>query len=188
MKVSFTPAGAQKMTFSLMGAQEVTASAAFDSSPTDLTYAPFDGFSPGHPRGRRRSHRRYHRRGSGDKQRSRRRSVSARRSGQTADIPEGTVAVTGTLKARFTSLALYTKAINDTASSLKLIFARGDGTGTAENESLEFYIPELTFTPKAPPISGPKGIIVELPFVGYYGTDVGESALQITLKKPDGYD
>ncbi len=184
MKVSCTPAGKQQMTFSLMGAQEVTASAAFDSSPTDLTYAPFDGFSLGTLE-------------EGGSAIADVTAVDLEMSndldgdqyllggqGRRADIPEGTVAVTGTLKARFTSLALYTKAINDTASSLKLIFGRGTGAGTAGNESLEFYIPELTFTPKAPPISGPKGIVVELPFVGYYGTDAGASALQLTLKSP----
>lgn len=184
VRVSFTPFGAQKMTFSLMGAQEVTASSAFDTTPADLSYAPFDGFALGTLEeggasiadvtgvdleiGNDLDGDQYLLGGQGRR----------------ADIPEGTVSVTGTLKARFTSLALYTKAINDTASSLKLIFARGTGAGTAGNESLEFYIPELTFTPRAPPISGPKGIVVELPFVGYYGTDVGASALRITLKSP----
>ncbi len=184
MKVSFTPAGAQKMTFSLMGAQEVTASAAFDTTPTDLTYAPFDGFALATLE-------------EGGSTIANVTVVDLEMSndldgdqyllggqGKRADIPEGTVAVTGTLKARFTDLSLYTKAINDTTTSLKMIFARGTGAGTAENESLEFYIPELTFTPKAPPISGPKGIVVELPFVGYYGTDGGASALQIILKSP----
>lgn len=184
MKVSFTPFGAQKMTFSLMGAQEVTASAAFDTTPTDLTYAPFDGFALGTLQ-------------EGGVAIADVTGVDLEISndldgdqyllggqGKRADIPEGTVSVTGTLKARFTNLALYTKAINDTESSLKLIFANGTGVGTAGNESLEFFIPELTFTPKAPPISGPKGIVVELPFVGYYGNDVGASALQITLKSP----
>lgn len=184
MKVSFTPFGAQKMTFSLMGAQEVTASTAFDASPTDLGYAPFDGFALGTLQeggsaiadvtgvdleiGNDLDGDQYLLGGQGKR----------------ADIPEGTVSATGTLKARFTSLALYTKAINDTESSLKLIFGRGTGLGTAGNESLEFFIPELTFTPKAPAISGPKGIVVELPFVGYYGNNAGASALQITLKSP----
>jgi hypothetical protein len=184
MKVSFTPSGAQKMTFTIMGAQETTSSAAFDASPTDLTYAPFDGFALATIE-------------EGGEAIADVTSVDLEISndldgdqyllggqGKRADIPEGTVAVTGTLKARFTSLALYTKAINDTESSLKLIFKRGSGIGTLGNESLEFLIPELTFTPKAPPISGPKGIVVELPFVGYYGNDAGASALQITLKSP----
>ena len=184
MKASFTPSGAQKLTFSLMGAQEETASSAFHDTPVDLTYAPFDGFALGTIE-------------EGGTPIANVTGVDLEISnnldgdqyllggeGKRADIPEGTVAVTGTLKARFTSLALYTKAINDTESSLKLVYKRGTGGGTLGNESLEFHIPELTFTPKAPPISGPKGIIVELPFVGYYGNDVGASALQITLKSP----
>lgn len=184
MKVSFSPAGKQQITYSIMGAQEVTASAAFDTTPTDLTYAPFDGFSLGTLE-------------EGGAAIADIASVDLEMSndldgdqyflggeGKRADIPEGTVSVTGTMTARFTDLALYTKAINNTTTSLKLIFARGTGLGTAGNESLEFYIPELTFTPKAPPISGPKGIVVELPFVGFHGTDAGASALQITLKSP----
>jgi len=181
MSVSFSPSGFQKMTFNMMGAEEVVGSAAFDADPTDLTYAPFDGFSIGTIE-----------EGGvaiadltgidisfandldGDQ-------YLLGGNGIRADIPEGTVAVTGTVKARFSDLTLYNKAINDTESSLKVIFALGDGGGTAGNESLEFYIPELTFTPQAPPISGPKGIVAELPFVGYYGNSSEESALQLTL-------
>ncbi|WP_028319344.1 phage tail tube protein [Desulfobulbus elongatus] len=184
LKVSITPFGAQKMTFGIMGAQEVTASAAFDATPADLTYMPFDGFALGTLQ-------------EGGMAIADVTGVDLEISndldgdqyllggqGKRADIPEGRCSVSGTLRARFTNLALYTKAIEDATSSLKMIFGRGTGTGTAGNESLEFFIPELTFSPKAPPISGPKGIVVELPFVGYYGSAAGASALQITLKSP----
>ena len=114
MKVSFSPFGAQQMSFSIQGAEEVTASSAFDTTPTDLTYAPFDGFALGTLE-------------EGGVAIADITGVDLEISndldgdqyllggqGKLADIPEGTVSVTGTLKARFTSLALYTKAINDT--------------------------------------------------------------------------
>lgn len=184
MKVSFTPFGSQKMTFSIMGAQEVANSTAFDTTPTDLTYEPFDGYALGTLQ-------------EGGVSIADITGVDLEISndldgdqyllggtGRRADIPEGTVAVTGTLKARFSNLTLYTKAINGTESSLKLIFSNGTGAGTSGNESLEFFIPELTFTPKSPPVSGPKGIIVELPFVAYYKDGSVSSAILITLKSP----
>ncbi|GAB6191152.1 phage tail tube protein [Desulfocastanea catecholica] len=179
--VSFSPSGFQKMTFSLMGAEEVVGAASFDVTPTDLTYAPFDGFAIGtieeggapiaNLTGVDIS---FANDLDGDQ-------YLLAGAGKRADIPEGTVAVTGTVKARFTDLALYNKAIGNTESSLKIKFNLGTGLGTAGNESLEFFIPELTFTPQAPPISGPKGIVAELPFVGYYGNSAQASALQITL-------
>jgi hypothetical protein len=179
--VGFTPAGFQKMTFSLMGAEEVVGAAAFDDTPTDETYAPFDGFAIGTIE-------------EGGVAIANLTGIDIAfvndldgdqyllgGAGKRADIPEGTVAVTGTVKARFTDIALYNKAINDTESSLKVVYNLGTGDGTAGNESLEFFIPELTFTPQAPPISGPKGIVVDLPFVGFYGNSVDASALKITL-------
>ena len=101
--------------------------------------------------------------------------------GERADIPEGMVKVSGTLKARFSDLTLYNKAVAHTNSSLKLGWVLGTGDGSAGNESIEFYIPELVFSPAAPGITGPKGIVIDLPFEGFYEDSSEASALQITL-------
>jgi hypothetical protein len=89
------------------------------------------------------------------------------------DLPEGVVAVSGTLRALFTDEVLYEKALDSTETSLKI---------TADNtvESIEFYLPELKFTP-ATPVLVNGGIWAELPFAAYYSDNVGATAFQVTL-------
>ncbi|MCF6267633.1 MAG: phage tail tube protein [Desulfuromusa sp.] len=183
MSFSVTPAGAQIVTFSFMGAKETPASTPFDATPTDLGKHSFDGFSIvtieeggaaiasvlGIDNLTINNDLDTDQYGVGGQ-------------GERDDLPAGLVSVTGTLKARFEDLTLYNKAVNDTESSLKIIYSKGDGLGSAGNESIEFLIPELTFAPKSPPINGPKGVLVELPFVAYYDDSAEASALQIILK------
>ncbi len=183
MSFSVSPQGFQDVSFDFLGAKETIAGASFDATPTDLGKVSFDGFSIGTIE-----------EGGvaiaavtgidgltiendldGDQ-------YSIGGGGVRDDIPEGLVRISGTLKARFQNLALYTKAVNDTESSLRFIYQLGDGTGSAGNESIEFKLPELTFAPNAPVISGPKGILVELPFEAYYEDSAEASAMQIILK------
>jgi len=65
---------------------------------------------------------------------------------------------------------------------VKIFYELGSCAGTAGNESLEIFIPELSYAPNAPAISGPRGVLVELPFVAYYEDAAGASALQVILK------
>lgn len=183
MSLSVSPSGFQRITFNLVGASETPSGAEFDATPTDLGKQSFDGFA-----------------------------IATIEEGGAAiasvvgidnltinndldadqyiiggqgirdSLPSGLVSVTGTLKARFEDLTLDNKAVNDTESSLKVIYTIGDGLGSADNESLEILIPELTFAPNSPPINGPKGVLVELPFVAYYADSSEASALQIVLK------
>lgn len=102
--------------------------------------------------------------------------------GERASIPAGIVKVTGTLTAMFENLTLYNKAINSTESSLKVTWSKGDGLGSAGNESFEMFLPELVYSPNAPVVSGPRGVVVELPFEAYYADDAAASAMQITVK------
>jgi hypothetical protein len=78
-------------------------------------------------------------------------------------------------------MTLYTKALNGTESSIRVKYSFGTGLGTAGNESIEFKLPELVYSPKTPPIAGPKGIMVELPFEAYYDNAAEATALQIIL-------
>lgn len=98
------------------------------------------------------------------------------------NLPEGYVAVTGTLNAIFEDLTLYNKAKNNTESSLKVIWSKGDGLGSAGNESIEMFIPELIYGQNAPIVEGPQGVMVELPFEGYYDDHADASAFEIVLK------
>jgi len=91
--------------------------------------------------------------------------------GQRKDIPEGMVRVTGTLTAMFENTTLYNKAVNHTESSIKVSITKGSGAGTLGNERMVIMIPELVYSPQAPVIPGPQGILVEMPFTGFYGDD-----------------
>jgi hypothetical protein len=90
--------------------------------------------------------------------------------GERHSLPEGTVKVSGTVTAVFQDLALYNKAIAEpspTETSLKITYTLGTGAGTDGNEVLEFFIPELIFSPQAPIVEGPTGVLVSLPFECY---------------------
>lgn len=183
MSFSVTPSGFQNQSISFSGAAEHVATSAFDSSPTNLGKKSFDGFSIATIE-----------EGGGaianvvgidnltinndlDTE-----QYSVGGAGERDDLPEGLVTVTGTLRARFSDMDLYTKAINDTESSLRILYQLGTGDGSAGNESLEIFIPELIYAPNSPGIEGPRGVLVELPFVAYFEDGAGASALQVTLK------
>lgn len=102
--------------------------------------------------------------------------------GQLRALPAGKTTVTGTLTALFEDLTLYNKAVNFTESSLKITLSRGDGLGSAGNESLEIFVPELMYEQKTPPISGPKGVLVEMPFSGFYDNSGEATSIQMILK------
>ncbi len=100
--------------------------------------------------------------------------------GKRNSLPESFSTVSGTLTAVFDSANLMNKTLNDTQSSLKVTLSRGDGLGSAGNESIEFLVQQMKYDPTTPPIDGPGGIEISLPFKAFkVGADLG---LQITLK------
>lgn len=95
-------------------------------------------------------------------------------SGVRAGLPEGKAGISGRLTALFDSTSLLNKALNDTESSLQITLTRGDGLGSAGNESMEFLVQQLKYSPNSPPINGPGGVLVNLDFIGYKsGADLG---------------
>lgn len=102
--------------------------------------------------------------------------------GKRREIPEGATLVSGTLTALFESVALLNKAIAYTESSLKITLSRGDGLGSAGNESLELFVPELIFEENDPGIPGPEGVKIELPFAAYYENAAAATSFQWILK------
>lgn len=100
--------------------------------------------------------------------------------GERSALPEGFATVSGSITALFDSAALLTKAVNGTESSLKVTLSRGTGLGSAGNESIEFFVQQLVYERVSPPIEGPGGILITLPFKAYYSSP--DSALKITLK------
>ena len=97
-----------------------------------------------------------------------------------SELSEGFATISGSLTAVFDSTTLLNKAINGTETSLKVILSRGDGLGSAGNESIEVFAQQMMYERTSPEISGPGGILVQLSFKGYISGST--SALQITLK------
>lgn len=94
--------------------------------------------------------------------------------GVRGQLPEGIANITGNLTAWFTDQSLLDKAINGTESSLKF-------TLTKSSHSLEFYIPEVMFEQTTPPIDGPQGVMIELPYRAYMEDNAENTALKTTL-------
>lgn len=182
MSMDITSEGFQQVTFDFMGATEAVTGSTYDSSETNFAKVSFDGFSASLEEG-----------GStianvksitgltisngldGD-------SYVIGGAGTRQDLPDGVVSVSGTVSALFENLTLYTKALNHTESSLEVTFTNGDGLGSAGNESFVLKIPELVYAPDAPVISGPTGVLVELPFQGFYTNAAEASTMQVIIK------
>lgn len=106
--------------------------------------------------------------------------------GTRQSLPAGTVVIEGSLTCLFTDTTLYDKALAGTPSKLVFEMYNGDGTGTpAGNEKITITLDEVMFQPKAPPIDGPKGVKVEVPFVAYYDTGASASAVKIEVLLPN---
>jgi len=186
-RVSFSirSEGYQQVSFDFIGAKETTGSVSFDSTPTDGGYQPWDGFSVAS----------ILEGGSsiatvtevdGTIENNLDGSVYViGGSGERVSLPVGAVKVSGTIRAIFEDLTLYNKAINHTESSLKVVYQLGDGSGSAGNEYFELLLPELKYSPNAPVVNGPQGVLVELPFEAYYDDSSEASAIQITLKNTE---
>lgn len=97
-------------------------------------------------------------------------------------IPEGATVVSGSLTALFDSDALLTKATNGTETALETSIIRGDGLGTAGNESLVLNFDELIFQEQDPIIKDKKGILIELPWTAYWDNGANSTSIMATLK------
>jgi len=99
-------------------------------------------------------------------------------------LPEGRAKVSGSITALFDAqaLALFHKAIRFQESSLKIVAQHGTGAGTAGNEYFELLIPELKWGKDTPKVSGPQGMVIDIPFEAYYDNDANASAVVVTFK------
>lgn len=183
-KLDAQPEGMIGCSISILGAKETIGAATFDGTVTDNGHTPFDGFSGSIQRG-----------GSplgivtgidfsldngldGN-------TYVMDGTGQRYSLPEGRAKVTGTVKTLFEDDVLYALAIAHTETTLELHFTKGAGTGaSAGNEKMSFYFDEIIFKPQSPVISGPTGLLVELPFEAFYNNDADASALRMVLLSP----
>jgi len=91
-------------------------------------------------------------------------------------LNEGIIAITGTLTALFTDNVLLNKAVNGTESSLKIVCT------IAATKAMEILIPEIIYERNSPGIETPKGILISLPFRGYYQDNANATSIMATLK------
>lgn len=96
------------------------------------------------------------------------------------DLPEGFAIVTGSGVAQFDTPALLNKAWNDEDLALQVTLSRGDGLGTAGNESLVITIPLSSMDKFGVPINGPRGLKQNFNWVAHRG--VGELGITAVLK------
>ncbi len=113
--------------------------------------------------------------------------------GSRGALPEGLVKLSGTLEAlfqdsddgtTFNSLGLYTKATAFTKTSLLLNYTIGSGAGTASNETLSIYIPEVYYKQDSPSVSGPGGVLLNLPWEAHSNSNAVATVMQVTIKSP----
>ena len=99
--------------------------------------------------------------------------------GQRHDLPEGQVTVSGDGVAQFDTPALLTKSQNDENLALTLTFTRGDGLGSAGNESLVITIPLSVIEAPTPGITGPRGLKQNFTFRAFRqeGQELGITAV-----------
>lgn len=169
---------------SIMGAKETIGTSSFDATATDNGHTPFDGFEGTAAQG----------------------GVSIGNiisidlslnnnldgnshvmdgTGERKSLTEGKANVTGSISVLFEDDTLYALAVAHTETTLAVHFTKGSGTGaSAGNEKISFYMDEVIFKPQAPVISGPSGLLVELPFEAYYNDDADASALRMVLLSP----
>lgn len=91
-------------------------------------------------------------------------------------LPEGMLAITGTVTAIFDSMALLNKAISGSTSSIELNL-----TSALTGHSLDILLPEIIYERTSPGIDGPKGVSIALPFRAFYNTNASGVSIVSTL-------
>ena len=174
-RLSMTIGGDGELTATLgvMGAKETLGTTSYDATPTTLTFARFQNSQAAFTEGG---------------------SALANGTELTIDvdfgldggvyvvggggirgsIPEGVVAISGTLRTLFENATLLTKAMNSTESSITATLTNGTNI-------LALALNEVKYARNVPSIDGPTGVYVELPFQAFYDNHAGNSAIVATL-------
>lgn len=176
---TFPAAGACTASFDIMGAKEAADSSPLDASVSDTGHTTFDAFSASIEEGGasiavvKSVEFTLNNNLDGD-------GYAIGGGGIRRALPEQFAVVTGRLSALFESDALLAKALDQTDSSLLITLSRGDGLGSAGNESIAFELTNITYERTTPAVQGPAGVVVDISFQSWSdGTDHG---LEITLK------
>lgn len=95
-------------------------------------------------------------------------------------LGEGFAIVGGSVVAFFDHADVIDTILSGADTELAITLSRGDGLGTAGNESLVIAIPNLVFSRTGPDISGPRGLRLQANFTVHRTT--GELGATFTLK------
>lgn len=98
--------------------------------------------------------------------------------GTRASLDEGFAMVSGNITCQFTDASLLNKGINGTSSSLLFKMQNGTGDGTTGNELFSLELKHMKYERTAPPISGPRGMVVDYRFTAFLSTDFIEAILK----------
>lgn len=173
MSLNLVPEGVQKVSFDFVGKDETVASTSYDSTPTDPGKKSFSGNMI--------ASLTENSSGNNLSNKVTKMDITLENSLDTGvyciggaskrgALPEGMLKVTGTLEMIFEDTTLYAKAVSGTKTDLYVQCTIGTGAGTNGNEGLGINIQELVFKQDTPVISGDKGVLVSLPFEGFYDT------------------
>ncbi len=176
-EISGAPNGHIAATFNITGAKETAGTTPYDATITELAYDPFTGFEGSVLEGGAAIGTVTNFKVSISNELDED-GYALGGSGERIDLPEGNVAVTGSIEAFFEDDTLLAKARNSTETSLKITLNKG----VTPARTMEILIPELVFERTGPEVSGPKGIKTAFTFQGYYDNSPEAASIQITLQ------
>lgn len=167
-------------TLTLTGAKRNIATSPFDASPTEVGYSPLDNSQASIE--------------EGGSELGNSTGVSCDINfgldspkyfigggGYPGSIPDGIIGVSGNLDFIFEDTTLMEKAIASTESSVKNIFS------ASASSKVEVFAPEVEFGENDPEISGPQGIMVNLPYEGFYDNNAAASAIVVTVTNTEAH-
>lgn len=96
-------------------------------------------------------------------------------------LPEGFVNITGQGVLFFDDEDVIDMILSGADTEIKVTLSRGNGLGSAGNESLEINLANIVFNKTAPPVEGPRGLRVNASFTAHRVGSV-EIAATATLK------
>jgi hypothetical protein len=179
IKLTVSPSGYAELTCSFMGKDETTAQTAFYvSGSTNLVTVPsttFDNFLVTVGEGANGTYStltaltefsiEFNNNLDGS-------AVTIGGQGLRSGIAAGMPTVSGSMKAVFEDLTLYTKALNKTETGLRFTISNSAiPTGASGYERLRITMPEVYLTPNAPSIDGPGGVYMDMQYGAFYGNE-----------------
>jgi hypothetical protein len=101
-------------------------------------------------------------------------------------IPAGKLVCSGSLTSLFTDVTLYDLAKAGTTTKIVIEMWHGTGAGTTDgNEKMTITLDEVKLKPKAPGISGPKGIRIEHALEAFYSSGANASSCMFEVLLPN---